>query len=261
MTLLLFVFTGISNAQFFEGFENGVPGSMLQSYNKGQTTWIDFGLSALNVDQALSENNSAVFFNAMETNEIITSLQTPVLDLSDPKMCLEFKYLQKLKTENYANILYVDLSNDDGNSWQQIAVYDSVTDDMEMIHINLSTLNPSAHSIIKFRSKQSSPTMGYPIVIDDISIHANIISTGKSSAKLVSKPEIEIFPNPSTGIFNLTTSQPVEVSVIDSNGRVVYNLFEVYNNTIIDLSQFAKGIYFAKIKSLDNQEVKKLILK
>jgi hypothetical protein len=255
-TLLLLAFTAITNAQYFEGFENGVPGTMVQTYEKGQTTWINFGLSALNVDNALSENNSAVFFNAMETKEVTTSLQTPVLDLSDPKMCLEFKYLQKQKTENYANILYVDLSNDGGKTWEVIAVYNQTMKTMKLIHINLAQYNPTLRSCIKFRSIQLDAKKGYPIVIDDISLK---VQAKKST--IGTDSEIEIYPNPSTGLFTIASIEPVEVAVYDCNGRNVYTATGTSTNTIIDLTSFEQGIYFAKIRGNNRQEVKKLILK
>ena len=143
--LLLLSFSSLlAKAQYFEGFENGVPGSMVQTYVKGNTTWINYGLSALNVEAPLAEKNSAVFFNAMETKVVSTSLQTPILDLTEPKMFLEFKYLQRQKTENYANTLAVEISNDGGQIWQEIAVYKEITKEIKTIRINLAPYSPSA---------------------------------------------------------------------------------------------------------------------
>lgn len=263
ITLLLIAFSSFANAQFFEGFESGVPGTMEQNYIKGETTFIDFGLSALNVDNALSETNSAVFFNTMETTDVATSLQTPVLNLTNPDLSLEFKYSQKEKTSNYANILSVELSNDAGVTWQQIVSCDSTVTEMTLIHVDLATFSPSETSIIRFNCKQINSYMGYPIVIDDISIKDHTVTTGrysKNKASTTSHSDIVIYPNPSNGIFNITTNQSINLSIIDSNGRTVYTLEQITADTIINLSQFASGIYFAKINSNDNQQVKKLII-
>jgi hypothetical protein len=256
-TLLIFTISFFANAQYFEGFENGVPGTMTQTYAKGETTWINFGLSALDVEAPLSENNSAVFFNAMETKAVTTSLQTPILNLSDSKMCLEFKYLQRQKTENYANILTIELSNDGGQSWNEIAVYKETMKDMKTIHVDLAKYNPTYQSCIKFISTQLDANKGYPIVIDDISLK---VAT-KQTTSIDANADIEIYPNPSTGLFTVSTFEPVQITVFDSNGRTVFTTNESKNNTVIDLSSFASGVYFAKINGNNNNEVKKLINK
>lgn len=263
MTLLLIAFSAFANAQFFEGFENGVPGTMEQTYISGKTTFIDFGLSALNVDNALSETNSAVFFNAMETNEVTTSLKTTILDLSDPELSLEFKYYQNQKTENYANLLSVELSNDAGVTWQQIATCNQTGTDIILKHIDLATFNPTATSIIRFNCTQYNSYLGFPIAIDDISIdyHRTINHTSKKALKIASNSEITIYPNPSTGLFTISTKQPIEVTINDSNGRTITTLNEIESDTTIDLSYFASGIYFAKINGADNQGTKKIIIK
>lgn len=257
ITLLLITLSFFANAQYFEGFENGVPGTMKQIYVKGKTTFIDFGLSALNVDNALSDKNSAVFFNAMETNEVTTSLQTPILNLSDPKMYLEFKYYQKFKTEGYVNILSIELSNDGGQSWEEIAVYNETMKTMRTIHINLAKFNPTSQSCIKFKSTQLDAKKGYPIVIDDISLN---VQTKKRSS-IDPNFEVAIFPNPSKGLFTISNIEPIDVSIFDSNGRNVFTTTTATTSMTIDLTSFASGIYLAKIKGNNCQEVKKIIIK
>ena len=258
LLLLLLTFSPFFvNAQYFEGFENGVPGSMVQTYSKGNTTWINYGLSALNVERPLAEKNSAVFFNAMETKAVTTSLQTPVLDLTDPKMVLEFKYLQRQKTENYANILAVELSNDGGKTWQDIAVYKATTKEMKTIRISLAPFSPSLQSCVRFSSTQMDNKKGFPIVLDDISLKV----AAKNTSSIDATDAIQIYPNPSTGLFTLSTFEPVVISIFDTNGRNIYVATTTATDNVIDLSQFPQGIYFAKIKGANCLEVKKLIIK
>lgn len=64
--------------------------------------------------------------------------------------------------------------------------------------------------------------------------------------------DISIFPNPSTGIYNINypselMSKNVDISVFDNSGRIVY-----FNNNVIrniDLSSFSSGIYIIEIKT------------
>lgn len=258
--LLLLILTSV-NAQFFEGFENGVPGKMEQIYSKGQTTWIDFGLSAINVDKPLSDANSAVFFNGMSTKEEVTYLQTPILDLSKPKLSLDFLYLQKLKTNGYSNELIIEISSDAGSTWKEIANYNQTNDDVVRIHIDLENYKLSTSSNVRFKSIQTSPLDGFPIVIDDIRIAENNNNNKFSDLESkLSQSETMIYPNPSNGIITVETKQLIKLTIFDCNGRTVYNKSDLLNVTNIDLSQLSKGIYFAKINSTNFQELKKIII-
>lgn len=59
---------------------------------------------------------------------------------------------------------------------------------------------------------------------------------------------INIFPNPSTGVFNIGSEEAVNVIVKDVQGRTVA---EVKNASSIDLSNEASGIYFMNITDAD----------
>jgi len=257
LLLFLFFLSFFANAQYFEGFENGVPGTMTQTYLKGNTTWINYGLSALNVKGPLAEKNSAVFFNAMETKTVSTALQTPVLDLSDPKMVLEFKYAQRQKTEDYANILAVELSNDGGQTWQELAVYKETTKAMKTIRISLAPYAPSLRSCVRFTSTQLDNKKGFPIVLDDISLTV----AAKNTSSIDATDAIQIYPNPSSGLFTLSSIEPVAIAVFDTNGRIIYSATTTATDTVIDLALFPQGVYFAKITGANCLEVKKLLIK
>ena len=258
--LFLFILTSV-NAQFFEDFESGVPGKMEQVFTKGETTWINFGLSAIGVDNALADTNSAVFFNGMAVKEVTTALQTPIIDLSNSKLSLEFLYLQKLKTENYANTLTVDLSVDGGLTWKEIATFNQTANEAKFIQIELAHFNASASSIIRFKSTQTDSSAGFPIVIDDISIDNKIINTNRIDSLTNEIHKVVIYPNPSNGIVNIKTNEPIELTIFDSNGRIIFNEMKITNDINIDLSQFSKGIYFAKTNSISTQELNKIIIK
>jgi hypothetical protein len=255
---LLFILSSV-NAQFYEDFENGVPGKLEQIYLKGATTWIDFGLSAINVDEALSDSNSAVFFNGMSTTDVVTCLQTPILDLSNPEVCLDFLYLQKLKTDGYSNSLKIELSVDAGATYIEIAAYNQTDNDVKNMHIDLAQYKPSTSSILRFKSIQTNPLDGHPIVIDDISIKENVIKANKLVNSVLSD-EIKVSPNPSNGIFSITINEPSTITIFDSNGRLIFNTMKLSNDSTIDLYQFSAGIYFARINSVDDQVIKKIII-
>jgi hypothetical protein len=61
---------------------------------------------------------------------------------------------------------------------------------------------------------------------------------------------INIFPNPSTGIFNIGSEQPVNVVVKDVQGRVV---MDVRNASSIDLTNQVAGMYIMSITDADGK--------
>ncbi|HMI08483.1 MAG TPA: Omp28-related outer membrane protein [Flavobacterium sp.] len=70
-----------------------------------------------------------------------------------------------------------------------------------------------------------------------------------------------VYPNPTTGVFNINTDNPVSVTVADFLGKVVYRAANVGRETAIDLSGLQRGIYFAQISGDNTSSTEKIILK
>ncbi len=72
---------------------------------------------------------------------------------------------------------------------------------------------------------------------------------------------MSIYPNPSTGIFNVELKNANTVKISNTLGAVVYeqNVEELLN-TQIDLSTFANGIYFITVANEKGSSVKKVML-
>ncbi len=80
--------------------------------------------------------------------------------------------------------------------------------------------------------------------------------------------DITVYPNPTSGQFDLTVknaaSKELLISIVDIQGKEVYNLLD--KNTGIDYSRqinlknFAKGIYYLKLRSDSDLKIQKLII-
>ena len=69
--------------------------------------------------------------------------------------------------------------------------------------------------------------------------------------------EIKVFPNPSTGIFNITNSEIIRsLEIFDVSGNALKDdkIIIIEPNKKIDLSVFASGIYFLRIFTVTNKE-------
>lgn len=85
------------------------------------------------------------------------------------------------------------------------------------------------------------------------------ITVGNVGVNINKNKRVEIFPNPTKTYFSVNISGQVvtEVSVIDITGKEV--LTEI-NSSIIDLSNYSKGVYFIRVKTNSgNLFVSKLI--
>jgi hypothetical protein len=82
-----------------------------------------------------------------------------------------------------------------------------------------------------------------------------------SGLKEKSFSDFSVYPNPSTGIFNINTSgnEEFSIQVFAINGNEVY-AEKSFNSKIIDLSSLPKGVYVLKLASEYGVGVKRLLI-
>ena len=80
-----------------------------------------------------------------------------------------------------------------------------------------------------------------------------------------SPTDIGIFPNPSDGIFQVSSisTEPMKITMLDQQGKQVatFELDELSSDNSFDLSNQAPGVYFAHISQGEQQWVKKLVVR
>ena len=77
--------------------------------------------------------------------------------------------------------------------------------------------------------------------------------------------KINVYPNPSSGIFNIYIENPInnaKITVADLNGRIVYvSKFENLDNKSLDLNHLQNGIYILNIANADYNYSQKIVKK
>jgi hypothetical protein len=72
-------------------------------------------------------------------------------------------------------------------------------------------------------------------------------------------PIFLIYPNPANDIINVIASPQVEIGIFNIHGQLVKSLITNEEKTSIDISTFAAGMYFLKMKTENGMAVKKFI--
>ena len=104
------------------------------------------------------------------------------------------------------------------------------------------------------------PNAGY-FEGNGLSAIASIEHTGISDIES-NALQVDILPNPSSGVFNIKLNEaaPVNCEVYDIHGVCILKIKKGSENFAIDLSAFPKGIYYLKITEGGLQAIRKLVL-
>ena len=79
--------------------------------------------------------------------------------------------------------------------------------------------------------------------------------------EVVTTKENVLYPNPCQGNFTLDLVEESDINVFNMLGQSVLHLDKVSGSQQIHMENAPKGMYFVRIQSGDNAEVKKLIVK
>lgn len=63
-------------------------------------------------------------------------------------------------------------------------------------------------------------------------------------------PAISVFPNPTSDILNITSSETIsEIEILNSLGQVVYRAGVNADNAVCDVNGLSNGVYLVRIQS------------
>ncbi len=92
-----------------------------------------------------------------------------------------------------------------------------------------------------------------------------IMNSSKASQQLSSSSfdiaKINVFPNPSNGVFTIDTVLPTDVKVMDITGKEVYKSSNITNQASLNLTNLQKGVYMLKMKNENGEQTEKIIIK
>lgn len=129
-----------------------------------------------------------------------------------------------------------------------------------MFDITITYLLPYAPDTMNIiiSSSGTTPVIGSVLDVDNIYFEGLVV--GKQS--ISNKNKLDIYPNPSRGIFNINAADISAFEVLDITGKVVYSASyqNNINNVNIDMRKQPKGIYMLRLKTKSSVITRKLIL-
>lgn len=141
-------------------------------------------------------------------------------------------------------------TGDQGNMWLQAGV----------------DLSVYSSSTVQLRFK-GTVSMGATsdMAIDDVTVFNNPMSSVKSAETL---HDLNVYPNPTDGLvtveLDLVTSTDLELQIITMLGKTVvseqFGALSGNQTRVLDLSEFASGVYLVKVGDGQEASVKKLLL-
>jgi len=72
----------------------------------------------------------------------------------------------------------------------------------------------------------------------------------QEETSVIESSDVVVYPNPSTGIYNISAAEAVNATVRDMQGRVITN---IKSATQVDLSGYANGLYLMQITNVDGK--------
>jgi hypothetical protein len=88
--------------------------------------------------------------------------------------------------------------------------------------------------------------------------------TGVQEIPTLTPDVINVYPNPAENyieIYNTLTSEKVKINIYDVTGKLITSKETNYYKEIIDISKFAKGLYFVEIMNGENRIYRTKIIK
>lgn len=131
--------------------------------------------------------------------------------------------------------------------------------------IDLSLIDANANDTVQFRWEMGTDgcngRLGW--FVDNITVY-NCSAETLSVSGATLQNEIQVYPNPSKGMFKLKKSKNISLlkaSVYDINGRLIQqiNLSEMTTEASIDMTNASTGMYFMKVQSASAEATFKLI--
>jgi PKD repeat protein len=226
----------------------------LKSLNSS-SFWSIYPTNSTNVELITKENlNKYIYFKQVDANTIhgnLISKQLNFIKLKDTSTVkIWFDILKSTTNKNLKDTLFVYLSEDCGENWNQIKSLNisdiGSNDSLNWQKVEISNFDKNLlkqFSLIKFDYKGE-----HDLFLD----HIEIFNDATSSLSVLSNDNISLYPNPVNDKFiikNTGKEKIQNVVITDIVGKVIFEkqLVENIDYIEVECSSFAKGSYYVSV--------------
>jgi hypothetical protein len=259
----------------FTTLEGGGNNGEIAAYyfETGWQGWTDGGNDCQR--QSTSNSYEGSYSIKLRDDSSTSNAVSPIIDLSgNSQVSIEFHtYTSGFDTgENY----FVEFYN--GTSFQTIGTY-TVIDDFnngsfftDTIVLDSGTYSFNSDNRIRIRCNASANNdqmwFDQVIITGDAAASAPIASHSKEEDGIIlytqnTVDNIKLYPNPTNSQLNIEIfeGQFDEISIFSSSGMLIQSLDTTMNKVLIDVSQYATGMYFVRFISNGYAVTKRFIKK
>ncbi|WP_395043582.1 T9SS type A sorting domain-containing protein [Flavobacterium sp.] len=256
----------------------------LLEYNEGSATGV--WTRGIRATGSLATGTNNVYTTNLSGNYLdlkkayIVSQCYDLSSLSNPDISFKMAF----DLENNWDIVYVQYSTDFGQNWQVLgtpgtnwynsnrtpdtsgtdcnncvgAQWTGTDTTFKTYNYSLAALNSETNIIFRIVFHSDEAVVQAGVIFDDFLI------SGTLANENFNLNNITIYPNPSNGIYNISSGNTTidEIIVYDVMGKTIKSSTnQSQNNTVLNLTQVSSGIYFVKITANEQTTIKRIIKK
>ena len=261
---IIYIKVGSGNIIFADSAENGLNNWTVNTTNGWGIVTSSYHSPTHSFTDSPSGNYPNSTDNPMTLTYALNTASSPMVNLS---------FWHKYITEASYDFCYVEVSNDNGTTWNTVASYDGTLSTWTYVSLDISQYTNSSSQVkIRFRlnSDQSLNYDGW--YVDDIKLLAyqqTPLSVGNEGETPLTYKLSQNYPNPFNPVTLISFAIPktgfVSLKVYDLLGKEVSSLVNETKtagsyNVMFDASKLSSGIYFYKLETSSFTDTKKMVI-
>lgn len=251
----------------------GTPVVVLNDQGNNTSNWSSWGLSTSKFKSPPSSITDSPAGNYAANLTSNCTLQS-ALNLSSATYA-HLQYYTRFQLEKNYDFVEIQGSTNGGSTWFPICaphetspasfggtdpLYDGLQDGWVKEEIDLTNY-VGQNLLLRFRLETDNGLQLDGFYFDDLLVR-KITATTTNIDNVLVDGELRIYPNPSNGkiTFKDDSGSASQISIFDQLGKPVVGTIYLHNETTVDMSWLASGVYFAHITKNGQSFVKKIIL-
>lgn len=246
---------------------------LIDSAENGTTNW-NLNLWGLTTNQYHSPTHSFTDSPSGSYGNNVNNPMTLAYSLNTVSMpMIQLSFWHKYATEATYDFCYVEVSSDNGTTWQQVTKYDGTLSTWTYQSFDISQYTNSSSQVkIRFRLTSDAGIVADGWYVDDIKVTAYYIaplSIGGNEGTPISYNLSQNYPNPFNPVTLINYSIPksgfVTLKVYDLLGKEVASLVNESKSAgnysvMFNAASLSSGIYLYKLESESFKDTKKMVI-